>query len=140
MTSIKTIKQFAKQSHINESLIRAVVRQIGGWESFKESAADVANHGANGGFSGFIYYTDTIAFFKRNKNNIIELMRHMAQEFGEDSMTMVANFNCLKTEPETVADAIYNSRTKDEENVRNALVWFALEEVARSYVDATYND
>ena len=30
--------KFIKESHINERLIRAVVRQIGGWEEFKERA------------------------------------------------------------------------------------------------------
>lgn len=79
-------------------------------------------------------------FFKRNKAEIIELARNLADEPGENSMALIAGFNCLKTDAETVADAIYNPRTEDPENVRNALAWFALEEVARSYFDLTYND
>lgn len=134
-TAIKTQKQFIEQTNIPAKLVRAVVRQIGGWEEFKECANDVTNHGANGGFSGFVYYNETVPFFKRNKKEIIELVRSMAEELGENSMSLVAGFNCLKTDAETVADAIYNPRTEDPENVRNALAWFALEEVARSYVD-----
>ena len=47
---MKTLKEFTEKSHINESLVRAVVRQSGGWEDFKEKALDVANHGAYAGF------------------------------------------------------------------------------------------
>lgn len=132
---MKTIKQFAKESHINAQLIRAVIRQIGGFDSFKQSARDVANHGANGGFSGFIYYTDTNAFFKRNKAAILECAKALANDLGEDVFAMIAGFNCLKTDAVAVSEAIHNPRTNDPENVRNALAWFALEEVARSYSD-----
>lgn len=132
---MKTIKQFIKASHINAQLIRAVIRQIGGFDNFKQYARDVANHGADAGFSGFIYYTDTNAFFKRNKSAILECAKNLASDIGEDVFTMIAGFNCLKTDPVTVSEAIHNPRTNDPENVRNALAWFALEEVARSYSD-----
>lgn len=132
---MKTLKQFVKASHINEQLIRAVIRQIGGLNSFKQSAHDVANYGANRGFSGFIYYTDTNTFFKRNKAAILECANELANELGEEVLAMIAGFNCLKTDVATVSEAMHNPRTNDPENVRNALAWFALEEVARSYSD-----
>ncbi len=40
------LKDFVRKSHIEPTLIRAVVRQIGGFEEFKERAPDVVNHGA----------------------------------------------------------------------------------------------
>ena len=45
---MKTLKSLVEKSHINEKLIRAVVRQIGGWESFTQSAPDITNHGIDG--------------------------------------------------------------------------------------------
>lgn len=41
-----TLKAFIEASHINATLIRAVVRQAGGWESFVEDAENICNHGA----------------------------------------------------------------------------------------------
>lgn len=46
----KTIKQFCEYSSIDVGLIRAVIRQSGGWQSFQESAPDISNHGIAGGF------------------------------------------------------------------------------------------
>ena len=62
-----TIKNMIENSEIPASLIRSTIKQFGGFESFRESAPDVSNHGIAGGFNGFIYYSDTCDFFKRNK-------------------------------------------------------------------------
>lgn len=133
---MRTIKGFAEKSNIDASLVRAVIRQIGGWQKFKDRAPDVTNCGANRGFSGFVYYRDTVPFFKRNKTAIMSLAKDMASDLGQDVYEMIAGFNCLKTDSGTVAEAIHNPRTDDPEQVRNALAWFALEEVARAYCDA----
>lgn len=134
----KTLKQFIEVAgHIEPSLIRAVVKQIGGWGSFTESAKDVTNHGAAVGFSGFIYYTDTVAFTKRNKKAIIEFAGQQAREFGNDGViSFIASFNCMNgTSQEEVADGLYNPKSDDQTQVFNALAWYMLEEVARSYTD-----
>ena len=138
---MNTIKQFCNESHINATLIRAVVRQAGGFESFREMADDVTNHGANSGFHGFIYYAETVKFAKANKAAIIEMARQMADDLGESGpIALITGFNCLKGESQdSVADGIYNPRSDNAKNVLNALAWFALEEVSRSYVDAVYN-
>lgn len=60
------VTEFCNESHISAELIRAVVRQAGGWADFKEMARDVANHGADAGFHGFTYYHDTESFTKRH--------------------------------------------------------------------------
>lgn len=132
-----TIKTFAAESHIPATLIRAVVRQVGGWASFREMAADVANHGADAGFSGFCYYTDTVAFTKRQKSAVLEMAKEQASDFGSDSVySMIAGFRCTTAgSAEEVAEAIHNPRSEDRTAVFNALAWYALEEVARSYVD-----
>lgn len=136
MATVKTVKAFAEQSNIPAPLIRAVVRQIGGWSEFKESAADVANHGADGGFGGFIYYSDTMAFTKRQLSNIRTLAKDQASDFGTDSISMIAGFNCLNNyDVSDVADALLNPRSDCRKDVYNALAWYALEEVARSYVE-----
>lgn len=135
-----TLKKFLVDSNVNDALIRAVVRQCGGWSTFKDMAQDVTNHGANSGFSGFTYYVDTIAFFKKNKKAIMELANDQACDFDMDTYKMIADFGCLKVDVGSVADAIHNPRTEDIDSVRNALAWYALEEVSRSYVDCVESE
>jgi len=129
------LNQFIEKSHLDADLIRAVVRQSGGWNSFKEMAEDIANHGVDGGFHGWIYYTDTVAFTQRNKATIMAAAKAMADDLGESTYGMIACFNCLKMQSDEVAEAIHNPRSDDRTQVFNALAWFAAEEVARSFVD-----
>lgn len=133
---MKTLKSFTENTNIPAPLVRAVVRQFGDWESFTESASDIMNYGASGGFSGFIYYTDTVKFAKAHKAEILAYASDMASDLGEDSaVSLIAGFNCLKMRPDEVAEALYNPRSDEQTNVYNALAWFALEEVARAYAD-----
>ena len=62
------LSDFVKQSTVPAKLIRAVVRQVGGWDNFTEIANDAARHGAAAGFVGFTYYDDTVAFTKDRKS------------------------------------------------------------------------
>lgn len=133
-----TQAKFIADSNIDASLIRAVIKQVGGWNNFKQVAQDVTNHGASGGFSGFTYYADTINFAKRNKSAILAYAREMARDLGENgAYSLIAGFNCLNGETaDTVADAVNDAEHDSHTDVMNALAWFALEEVSRAYVDA----
>jgi len=135
---MKSIKEFAAQSHISESLIRAVVRQIGGWDYFQQTASDVNSYGAAGGFSGFTYYTDTVKFFNNNRAEIIYVARDMADQLGEETIEMIRSFNCLgkKYTGDEIGQTLYGAKRDVNTQISNALAWFALEEVCRSYVDA----
>lgn len=133
----KTAKQVAEQTGISEKLIRAVIRQLGGTDSLR----DIASHGAAGGYAGFTYYTDTVAFYKRNRAEIRTLAMRMSDDFGQDVISMIAGFNCLKESTEEgkrqlqdeIGRALYGKVGEKETNVANALAWFAAGEVARAF-------
>ena len=130
--------KFIENTNIPASFIRAVSRQIGGWESFTESAEDIRNHGAGGGVSGFTWYTDTVKFYRNNRKTILAVAESMADDLGEDLLSLVAGFNCLRQYKLTnneVAQALYMSKGDMLDQVQNAMAWFALEETARSYCD-----
>ena len=131
------LKSFIEKSNLPEDLIRQVVRQIGGWESFKEHASDVAMYGASGGFGGFIYYTDTCRFYAVNRDAILEAVRDMCDGLGEEPIQFVRSFNCLDATESEVGLTLYGSKKQHDTQVANALAWFALEEVARSFEDLT---
>jgi hypothetical protein len=127
-----------QEIRINETrfpaLTRAVIEQIGD----RDSLADVVRHGAAGGFCGFTYYTDTLKFFRDNREEIKKLVEQTAKGLGESSFAMVKNFNCLRDCGVTVmevATVLFGGFGEidecNEQQIENALAWFALEEIAR---------
>ena len=148
---MKSTAQAIEESNIPPRLVRAVLRQLNG--DAKGSLSDIARHGIDGGFHGFIYYKDTIAFFKRNRADIVAFVHRMAEDLGESPVEMVALFNYLggpvyrevkdsiheKLEvvrewTPSVSRCLYGGRLTDEDaQVANALAWFAAEEVARAF-------
>ena len=116
----------------------AVIEQLGGWDDNTASTLiDVANNGADRGFSGFIYFSDTCDFTTRHRQAIADAVEEMAEELGEDPIRMVQGFRCVDdATTKDVAIALYvDGSHKDEGNVvlvENALAWFALEEVGHA--------
>lgn len=134
-----TLKKLIKSSSVPASLIRAVVRQMGGWETFTNYAPDITRHGISGGFNGFIYYADTLPFAKRNRADIAKMAEMQAEDFGTSALDMVRSFGCFRQSPPdfaSISTALYGGRAQeDTDTVLNALAWYAAEEVARAYCD-----
>jgi hypothetical protein len=131
-----------KSTGVPASLVRAVVRQFGGWDSFQESADDIANHGAASGWSGFTWYTETRAFTARNRAAIVEMAESQARDLGErTAIGLVSSFREVRDSdatPGEVGRVLYSARGGDDDArtmIENTLAWYALEEVARAVVD-----
>jgi hypothetical protein len=135
----RTLSKLIESTNIPESLVRAVVKQFGGWASFCESAEDVCRGGIDGGFHGFIYYSDTEPFARRNRKAIAEMAEQQADDFGTSVTEMIQNFGCFrdnKPSDSEVGSALYAGKDKEDgANVLNALAWYAGEEVCRAYCD-----
>ena len=141
MTEKPTLAGLCESTNIPANLVRAVVRQMGGWESFKQNAPDITSHGIDGGFSGFVYYSETEAFAKRNLEAINELLSAQAQDIGYDStFAMIRDFGCFKSDTLSDGDLMRalcrGKNPVDGPNILNALAWYAGEEVSRAYCDA----
>ena len=91
---LRTNKAAAEHSGIPVKLINAVIRQLGG----KYRLADIYLHGVDGGYPGFTYYTDTVAFYKRHKTAINALVMEQADELGEDPVQMVLRWRGIAGE------------------------------------------
>lgn len=123
---------------MTNALKNAVIKQLGD----KEYLRDVCEHGAAAGFPGFIYYSDTCAFYARHKKDINKLAEELANDLGEDLITMVRGFNCIKDQYRSseIAKTMFGRRSEQEKKdlcqIDNALAWFALEEVARYVCEA----
>lgn len=139
----------------------AVIRQLGGEarnidggqceinEDTAQKLADVCrcSCGAAGGFSGFIYYTETADFTAKNRAEIVARLREQIDEglFTDENgkargvVGAVLSFNCFKGEDpaeieEEAARVLFGpveAITGGELNrVANALAWSALEDLA----------
>ncbi len=126
---MKTETQVKVENTRFPRLTRAILRRLN-----RDELADVARNSADAGWSGFTYYSDTVAFYKAHKGDILEMAKQMADELGEDMLAMVAGFGCLrndKLDATEIGEALFSGRGENATNVRNAMAWFALEEVAR---------
>lgn len=99
------------------------------FEELKGTLSDIANHGIDGGFGDFIYYSDTVKFFDDNKDLIIEHLREQADQFGVSMWEMVNDFKCMN-------DIVINDSSEIDSHeysttIKNCLAWYAAEEVAR---------
>ena len=127
-----TIKEtIANVEEYKKPVVKAVVRLIG-----KDSIKDVVNHGADSGFSGFTYYAETCKFYRRHRKAINQWVIEMAEELGEDPLTMVRNFRCLDSKEyvNDIGRCLFGGKLTEETSiVENALAWFALEESCRLF-------
>jgi hypothetical protein len=98
--------------------------------------ANCAKHGADGGFSGFIYHRETIAFFLHNRKDIIKNLEITAGELGVDIIKMVQNFGVFRysapPSPSMVGKALWDTSKVQEDltHLYNVFAWFCLEEIS----------
>jgi len=119
-----------------KSLAKSVVEQIGGWGEFKERAEYITKHGANNGEFGFIYYEETEGFVMRNKNEIISLIKIQSAADEYSPLEMLCNFKPLSSLSDLeIACGLFNTESEYRTQVFDCLSKYALEEVARIYID-----
>jgi hypothetical protein len=146
--NVKSLRHYiAANSIFSPVTINHVISALGfslngSWDSLKELSAQFENcaeHGADCGFSGFIYYNETIAFFKANRQDIVNHIETTAADLGTDIISMVQNFGVFRhSETPTAGEigkALWNSRKtwKDLTSLYNVFAWYALEEVSRAW-------
>jgi len=106
---MKTKKDFLENYCNCPELAKKVFDQMNAsWNELKQYPSDYRDAGA--GVGGFIYYTDTNKFAKRNIELILETLNDFEDEIGEP----------LK---------------KDNNNLLNWYAWFALEHVVQEVID-----
>ena len=141
-TTFLSMKEACKQNAAHAELIRAVVQQLGGMNNdTQQMMKDILRHGIDGGFHGFIYYSDTCKFAQKNQQHIAVLLEEQAEQLGEDVVSMVANFGVFRNPPMDDADrkdlhlflAGQAGRCKGH-TILNVLAWFAAEEVCRMFL------
>ena len=129
---------------MNQNLIDAVIAQLNcDDDELTATMSDITNHGADAGFSGFIYYRETCQFARDNMAAIYRQIKDDAADFGVDPLEMVAGFGCLNGEfpayeiAAVIHDDIDDATRNDgaDTSILNALAWYALESAAHSFAN-----
>jgi hypothetical protein len=132
-TTKQSLKQVIADNEQFRTLINAVISNIG-----LDSVEDVVSHGIDGGFNGFIYYSDTHKFAIKHRKQIVAMLEQMADDLGEDVVAMVGNFGVFRKSPMDADDKKdlykYLGGGRPEQGaITNVMAWFAAEEVCRMF-------
>ena len=142
---IKKVKDVIAEHPEFKHLINAVIKQSSGrkyFESYINSSC-----GIQGGYPGWSYYSDTVAFAERkqNRKQIIELLEWDADNSGEEIVSMVSNFGYFianrdrksTMDKDDYRDLYrYLSEVKCEgHTIPNLMAWYAAETVARWFFE-----
>jgi hypothetical protein len=97
-----------------------------------ETLRDVCKGGANAGFAGFTYSADMLAFFRKNKEEIVDLVKEECGQYGDTGiLEFIQQFNCLKDahiDIDEIGAVVFGD--SEDSQVVDALCWFALESLA----------
>ena len=89
----------------------------------KQELQDLATYGAQGGFSGLIYYHETVPLYEKHKEEIWEMLMEDAESMGHDNpYQLLATFGGA----ENIGDYAQHA---------NLLVWNAAERIAQEEVN-----
>lgn len=136
-------KFLAEQPAELAAVAKSVIKQLGRTtpEALEElNAVNSSCCGAAGGYSGFIWYSDTVAFWRKNRKKITNLMRYECEGIGyKNILEMAQGFNSLKGDPgDEIARALYGRFDNDLRQIYNTFAWYALEEVAYHWGEYLY--
>jgi hypothetical protein len=87
--------------------------------NLKDDLQDIANHGADAGYSGITYYRDTVHLYERFEDEIFEALTDDTEQFGADNV------------PAFIATFRRADDCDSPTGFKNLLVWYYVERVAR---------
>jgi hypothetical protein len=132
---MKTKAQVIKENTELKSIINAVISNVS-----LDSVEDINNHGIDGGYSGFIYCSDTHQFAMKHRKTIVSMLENDANEFGQEITEMVAGFGVFRNSAMDHEDKRelykYIGGGKCEQStITNLMAWYAAENVCRFFED-----
>jgi len=148
ISNIQEMRNFLYQnSGFSKRTINNVIEALGfplhgSGAAFKDLSGQFENcaeHGANIGICGFIYYNETIAFYKANCQDIVAHMESMSTDLGTDIISMVQSFGVFRNSEKPsvleVGRALWGTGKIRQEltTLYNVFAWYALEEVSRTW-------
>jgi len=127
---MKTLKQVLSENKNKKRLIKAVLSNID-----YEYIPDILEVGMSSGFGNFIYYKDTLNFFNKYKRDILALVIEVSDSLDSNLLEMISNFKSLDKQfsEMEISEAIFLEKGEYSYIIKNALVWFAVEEICHLF-------
>ena len=125
----QNIKKLNKQAiEANDGLVESVTNYIldkfDEYDDPKQVVVDVVTHGCVSGIVGeLIYYSDTTAYYAKNKDAINHLLYELMDECGEHDLTKLFGGDVSWDPEDPLALDYYN---------QNILAWFGFETTMRN--------
>lgn len=112
------------ETALDRAVARVINRHAADYDDGAEGYInDVMRGGCQSGIVGdLIYYTDTLKFYKRHREDISGLVKEMQESTGESISNLLRDFD--KNDPLCL-----------ETSNQNLLAWFGFEETARILAD-----
>lgn len=127
------------------TMAEAVIEQLGGVDEDTLDKLNTITNG-NGGYTGFIWYTDTCEFYRRNADTIKANMYELADDLGEGLIEMVAEFGSVKGKYsyDEIGYALYapfhHEMYDSNMYLYDTFAKYALEEVANRFQNFVYEN
>jgi hypothetical protein len=117
----KEIQELKKESPLHKRVINEIISDSeyynGNYKERVKARCEDVSHGCSSGVVGsMIYYSDTIAFYKKYKKEILKLLKELCDETGCKPWELLRDFD----EEDLFCEEIQN---------QNLLAWFAYEEI-----------
>lgn len=126
----KVAKAVSKQMHGQNA---ATLQEL--YEIYKSPC------GVAGGFTGFIYYTETVEFWRKNRAAVLALMNYDADSLGENDLCMCSTFGGLKDyTADEIGRALYGRHDAELTQIYNIFAWYAAEAVAYRFGEYVYEN
>ena len=132
----------ANESNELATVAKAVKNQMGmPLAEMLENLYSISRHSIADGYTGFIYYSETVAFWRKNRAKISALMNYEADSMGENVLQMVSRFRSLEGfTADEIGRALYGNFNDDLTKIYNTFAWFAAEEVAYRFGEFCYEN
>ena len=102
---------------------------------FVDIMENIYDHGIENGFHGFIYYSENLAFYKKNKKMILSSLEDSYLEYGYSCL--LTGLKAIKQLEDytfsDIAKVIYGN--SEDHIIINYLVWSFVEEEARRLIE-----
>lgn len=121
LQNVKKVKQ-ETNNKLTKHVCNYVIDEWGNYDDKTNIFKDVLYHGCQSGIVGkLIYYSDTVAFYKRYRTEINELLSETMGSTGLYDLAELFGKRWDKEDP--LAHEVYN---------QNLLAWFGFEETLRN--------
>lgn len=113
----------------NKPLIRAIIKELGGWSDFKKNASNISKYGAKS-FIGSLTGVPENKFFVSNEKDLIEFCTDIAHADAYDSLNTALLSSFKGVNAELITQAL-NGEGGALSDVRREIVFMAFDYVAK---------